>query len=107
MKSRSIAGAAAIGVIGALALADSVASGAEANNGDGGGFQPTSVPANPKAAGVTSPNVLAPELVEQVAAQGSMKLENGTADLPYYGYRGDGPLMPGPGDLPSATHKVE
>jgi hypothetical protein len=107
MKSRSIAGAAAIGVIGALALAGSVASGAEANNGNGGGFRPTSVPANAKAAGVTSPNVLSPELVEQVAAQGSMRLENGTADLPYYGYRGDGPLMPAPGDLPSATHKVE
>src|SRR5436305_13948047 len=31
----------------------------------------------------------------------------GTAAVPYYGYDGDGPLLPAPGDLPTATHKVE
>lgn len=68
----------------------------------------TDVPtANPKSSGVTSPNVLSPELAEVVAAQGSNKLENGTPAVPYYGYNGDGSLMPAPGDLPSATHKVE
>ena len=30
-----------------------------------------------------------------------------TATAAFYGYDGDGPLLPGPGDLPSATHKVE
>jgi hypothetical protein len=71
-------------------------------------LQLTNVPtANPKAPGVTSPNVLSPELAEVVTAQGSNKLENGTAAVPYYGYDGDGPLLPAPGDLPNATHKVE
>jgi hypothetical protein len=71
-------------------------------------LQLTDVPApNPKAPGVTSPNVLSPELAEVVAAQGSNKLENGTPAVPYYGYDGDGPLLPAPGDLPSTTHKVE
>jgi hypothetical protein len=71
-------------------------------------LQLTDVPnANTKTPGVTSPNVLSPELAQVVAAQGSNKLENGTAAVPYYGYDGDGPLLPAPGDLPSATHKVE
>jgi hypothetical protein len=70
--------------------------------------QLTDVPnANPKAPGVTSPNVLSPELAQVVTAQGSNKLENGTAAVPYYGYDGDGALLPAPGDLPSTTHKVE
>ncbi|HEY6424035.1 MAG TPA: hypothetical protein VIY28_12465 [Pseudonocardiaceae bacterium] len=63
--------------------------------------------ANTKTPGVTSPNALSPELTEIVTAQGSNRLENGTPAVPYYGYDGDGPLLPAPGDLPSATHKVE
>lgn len=71
-------------------------------------LQLTDVPnANTKAPGVTSPNLLSPELAEIVSAQGSTKLENGTAAVPYYGYNGDGPLLPAPGDLPTPTHKVE
>jgi hypothetical protein len=63
--------------------------------------------ANTRAAGITSPNVLSRELDETAVARGSMKLENPTADVPYYGYDGDGPLVPAPGDLPAPGHKIE
>jgi hypothetical protein len=74
------------------------------------GLSLTPVPdANPKAVGVPAPNVLSPELIETIVAQGSNKLENPSALTSYYGYDNDGPLVPVPGDLPSATpaHKVE
>ena len=72
--------------------------------------------ANPKAAGMSSPNVLSPELIETPVAQGSNAVENPTAvdlgngttvTVGYYGYDSDGPMLPAAGDLPSATHKVE
>jgi hypothetical protein len=63
--------------------------------------------ANPKSPGVSSPNVLPPELFEGPVAQGSTPLENAQPATPFYGYNGDGPLLPAAGDLPSATHKVE
>jgi hypothetical protein len=72
--------------------------------------------ANPKIVGVSSPNVLPPELVESVVAQGSVPLENPatvtfadgtTTTITHYGYDGDGPMLPAPGDLPTATHLVE
>src|SRR5262249_25581367 len=50
--------------------------------------------ANPKKVGFAAPNVLSPELVELIVAQGSMPLENGTAQIPYYGYDGNGPHLP-------------
>jgi len=43
----------------------------------------TSVPAVTDVRGVTAPNVLSPGLAEHVVAQGSMKLENPTATVPY------------------------
>src|SRR5262249_53768912 len=67
--------------------------------------------ANPKIVGVSSPNILPPELYEAPVAQGSFAVENpqtvGGATVAYYGYDGDGPLLPAPGDLPSANHLVE
>ncbi len=70
--------------------------------------QLTGVPsANPKAPGMTAPNILSPELTESVLAQGSFRLENGTAAVPFYGYDGDGPHVPAPGDKPAAGHTVE
>ena len=72
--------------------------------------------ANPKVIGVSSPNVLSPELIETPVAQGSTPVENpqtvtladGSKNtVAFYGYQGGGPLLPAPGDLPSATHKVE
>ena len=70
----------------------------------------TSVPAaNPKAPGLSSPNVLSPEFQEVTVAQGSTPLENpSTTTSGYYGYSIDGPMLPTPaGDLPSLAHKVE
>src|SRR5437762_13732503 len=47
----------------------------------------TAVPnAQPKTAGLTSPNVLSPELLETAAAQGSIPLENPGSGVAYYGY---------------------
>jgi hypothetical protein len=54
----------------------------------------TNVPANTKSPGISSPNVLSPELTELAVARGSNKLENGTAQVPYYGYDGNGTMLP-------------
>ena len=76
----------------------------------------TGVPsAVPKTPGVTAPNVLSPELIAVIAAQGSNPVENPqvlpigdpAASVTHYGYDSDGPLVPAPGDLPGATHRVE
>src|SRR5262245_45067797 len=54
----------------------------------------TPVPsAQPKIVGNAAPNVLSPELAEQLVAQGATPLENGTALIPFYGYYGDRPSM--------------
>ncbi|MES1207350.1 MAG: phosphatase [Pseudomonadota bacterium] len=85
--------------------------------GNHGKLNITPVPtAQPKKPGFSSPNLLPPELFETAVAQGSYPLENPqtvtladgtTATAAYYGYDGNGPLLPAPGDLPSATHLVE
>jgi len=88
----------------------------------------THVPAaNPKTPGVAAPNILSPELIETVVAQGSWRLENpdtspatGTGGLGltgFYGYDNDvvitGPagtfpvMLPAPGALPTPTTKIE
>jgi hypothetical protein len=61
----------------------------------------------PKVTGNSAPNALATGLAESPAAQGSQPLENGTADIPYYGYHGDGPMVPAPGDVQAPGHNVE
>ncbi len=108
-SKRTIAGVAVVGIAGAGVIGGSLAASAQPQSKPvpPAGIQLTSVDANPKVAGLTVPNALSPELAEEVAAQGSRKLENGTADIPYYGYLGDGPLMPATGDVPAAGHKVE
>jgi hypothetical protein len=63
--------------------------------------------ANPKAPGTVAADILSVELIETPVAQGSMPLENPSLLAPYYGYNNDGPMIPAPGDLPTATHKVE
>ncbi len=79
------------------------------------GLHPVPAP-NPKTPGVPAPNVLPPELVDALVAQGSIAVENPatvnlgdgtTATVTHYGYDGNGPLLPAPGDLPSASHLVE
>ena len=48
--------------------------------------------ANTKTPGVSSPNVLSVGLTEAPVAQGSNRLENGTQQVPFYGYDGNGTL---------------
>ena len=69
----------------------------------------TSVPAaNPKAPGVISPDVLAPELSQVALVQGATRLENPTAQVPYYGYNGDqAALIPLPTAPTTEAHKTE
>ncbi|MDX6550497.1 MAG: hypothetical protein QOJ31_1181 [Gaiellales bacterium] len=64
-------------------------------------------PAQPKAAGVPAPTLLSPGLAQIEITRGSEALDGGTSAVPYYGYDGDGPLLPAPGDLPTASHTVE
>src|SRR5262245_40296636 len=60
----------------------------------------TEVPnANPKSPGLSSPNVLSPELAEIHVAQGSTKMENSgpcgnTTTVSFYGYDDNGPMLP-------------
>ncbi|HEU4729442.1 MAG TPA: hypothetical protein VFT22_16185, partial [Kofleriaceae bacterium] len=81
-----------------------------------GGLRLTGVPsANQKSAGVTSANVLSPELMEVVAAQGANPVENPqvlpigepAVSVTHYGYDSDGPLLPAPGDVQTTAHQVE
>jgi hypothetical protein len=71
------------------------------------GLRFTDVPAGVDVRGVTVPNVLSPQLDARVAAQGSQKLENPTADVAYYGYDGDGTLVPDPTVTQAPGHNVE
>lgn len=83
--------------VGSLAVSTAVvvlAGGAGADVNTVAGLTLHGVPPNPKVPGVTSPNVLSPELAAVAVAAGATKLENGTAQIPYYGYLGDGPLVP-------------
>src|SRR5262249_45317644 len=75
----------------------------------------TNVPtANPRIAGVTSANILSPELIEVAAGQGSMRMENTSALTSYYGYDNDVPatspdvprMLPVPNAAP-VSGKVE
>jgi Bacterial protein of unknown function (DUF839) len=67
----------------------------------------TPVPANGDTRGVAVPNSLAPQLAEQVRAQGSQRLENATAAVPYYGYDGNGTLVPDPANSLAEASKTE
>jgi hypothetical protein len=68
----------------------------------------TPVPsANTKAPGFARANALSPELAEVVVARGANALENPGKNASYYGYNNNGPMLPAPGDVQSATHDVE
>jgi secreted PhoX family phosphatase len=78
-----------------LVAATGVALGATtiAAAGMGGGITP--VPnAQPKAPGMTEPNILTPKWIEYAVAQGSNTLENPSATFTRYGYANNGPLLP-------------
>src|SRR5215471_8655700 len=97
-----------ISLLAAAAVSFLPAAPAFADVGDGHHGKPgrvTSVAsANPKAVGAPAPNILSPELIETIVAQGSFKLEN-PGEQSFYGYGNDGPPVPVPGDLPSSSHK--
>jgi hypothetical protein len=67
---------------------------ATASAAPGGGGLTTVPAAQDKAPGGVRANLLSRELTETPVAQGAMKLDGGTADVPYYGYDGNGPLVP-------------
>jgi hypothetical protein len=92
----------ALGVAGATLALTGGAAGA-------GRDQPrwTTVPANVDTRGVAVPNVLSPGFIQYAVAQGSTKLENPTADVPYYGYNGNGTLVPDPTVTQAPGHNVE
>jgi hypothetical protein len=64
-------------------------------------------PANTKAAGISSPDKLSPQLREITVAQGSNPLENPSTAIGYYGYYNDGPMVPAPGAVQSPGRNVE
>ena len=101
-KGMSLLAAATIGF---LPVASAYADEGNGQNGKPGRVTSVSA-ANPKAVGAPAPNILSPELLGTIVAQGSFSLEN-PGDQSYYGYGNDGPPVPVPGDLPSAAHKVE
>jgi hypothetical protein len=63
--------------------------------------------AQDKAPGFVRANLLSQGLIETAVAQGAHRLDGGTATVPYYGYLGNGPHVPLPGDVQTATHNVE
>ena len=68
----------------------------------------TPVPsANTKAVGFARANALSPELAEVIVARGANALENPGANAAYYGYSSNGPMVPAPGAVQSATNDVE
>jgi hypothetical protein len=101
-RKRRLAAAAALAVAAAVA---STLGGASANAHSR--IDWTSVPATPDVRGFDAPNALSPELRQFIAAQGAHKLENPTATVPYYGYNGNGTLLPDPTLVQSPGHPVE
>src|SRR5262245_32163903 len=61
----------------------------------------------PKVTGQAAPNSLLSGLIEASVAQGSTPLENPTSVIPFYGYNGNGPMVPAPGDTQTTIHNVE
>lgn len=62
---------------------------------------------NAKADGIAVVNAIAAELGQTIVAEGSMKLENPTELIGYYGYDNDGPLSPAAGAVQSKNNQVE
>jgi Bacterial protein of unknown function (DUF839) len=62
---------------------------------------------NASADGVAVPNSIAAELNQAIVAKGSMKLENPTDLIGYYGFDNDGPLSPAAGAVQSKENRVE
>jgi hypothetical protein len=65
------------------------------------------VAAVPKTDGVAAPNVLATGLIEVPAAVGTMPIENASPAFPFYGFAGDGSMLPAPGAVQQKDMHVE
>ena len=65
------------------------------------------VAAVPKTDGVAAPNVLAAGLIEVPAAVGTMPIENAAPAFPFYGFAGDGSMLPAPGAMQQKDMHVE
>jgi len=98
-RTTLVAGLTAVGAVTALTFV--AANAATAHNDSP--FLASVDTANTKASGVVKPAALSPQLAQQLVATGSMPLVNGTAALPFYGYRGDGPMVPAPGTFTEAS----
>src|SRR6188472_1880972 len=68
----------------------------------GTGLTPVTA-AQDKAPGMVRANLLSPKLTEAPVAQGAIKLDGGSAEVPFYGYDGDGPMVPAFGSAAEAT----
>src|SRR6266508_974043 len=101
-RRRTVAAGLALGVAGATVVLTGAAAGADRDRPHW-----TSVPAVGVTRGVAAPNVLSPGFVQHIVAQGATRLENPTADVPYYGYNGNGTLVPDPTLTQSPGHPVE
>src|SRR5882724_6732173 len=82
-----LAGAAAVAVTALLTLGSGSADAHSA-------VRLSSIAANQKAAGVSVPNGLAPQLRAAVVAQGANAVENPTDWAAFYGYNNNGTLLP-------------
>ena len=75
-----------------------------------GSIHLTSIGAQPRTPGLSTPNTLSPQLIETIAAQGSQPLENTSPDgvVAYYGYLADGsPFLPTTLVSPTEAQKTE
>jgi hypothetical protein len=99
--NKRIFGLAAVGVASSAALALTVSGPSGASPVSVWNLK--SVQAQPKAPGLTNPNVLSPGLDEVAVAQGSIPLEIPADGIGYYGYLADGPLLPVFPDLHEAS----
>jgi hypothetical protein len=103
LRMKNIASTSAVAVGLTVAVAATAMGSASAAGSAGNPATWASVSVNAKAVGVSAPNVLSPVLAEHVVAQGSMPLDGATAEHPYYGYLGDGPMLPAFGSNAEAS----
>jgi len=70
--------------------------------------EPAEVPnPNPRSPGITAPTLLSPDLKQSPVAEGSFRLENPEPGFEFYGFNSDGPHVPAPGAMPSASGPIE
>lgn len=97
----------AAALVAGAATQPATAAGEERSRHGGVADRWSGVEAAAKVTGRSVPNVLSPQLSEHVVAQGSTPLDGGSAQMPYYGYNGDGPMLPAPGAVPAPGHVIE